>query len=328
MKQLAPVDSLTIDVLVDNHSDALSSVAPGITSEWQRARNAGHAELSGDGHCCANHGLSLVVTARRGATTRRVLFDAGPAAASIDYNSDRLDLDLPQTDAVVLSHGHWDHAGGLPAALRQIRGTSDKRVPVYCHPEMWHQRALPLPDGSLFPIKPIPTREELTEAGGDVVVTTEEQLILDDMFYVSDEIARRTDYELGFPGHMRRLGDDQPWEPDPQLLDERYLAVDVAGLGPVVFSACSHAGIVNVQRDAADRFGQPIYALCGGFHLSGGNEKIIGATVDDLANADVAVLLPGHCTGWRAVAALDAAMPDGRVTPLAVGMRIELPSST
>ncbi len=324
MNQPVAVDHLTIDVLIDNRSDALSSVGAGVTGEWQRAHDAGQSELSGDGHCCANHGLSLVITARRGDQTRRVLFDAGPAAASIDYNATRLDLGLPETDAVVLSHGHWDHAGGLPAALNQIRGATDKRVPVYCHPEMWHQRALPLPGGGLFPIQPIPTAEQLADAGGDVVITTDEQIILDDMFYISDEIARRTSYEVGFPGHMRRRGDTEPWEPDPQLLDERYLAVDVAGQGPVVFSACSHAGIVNVQRDAAERFGRPVHALCGGFHLSGGNEKIIDATVADLVSADVAVLLPGHCTGWRAVAAIDAAMPAGRVTPIAVGMRIEV----
>lgn len=329
---LQPVDRLVIDVLVDNRSDSLSSTAPEVTGEWQRAHDAGHRELSGDGHCCANHGLSLMLTATRGDLTRRVLFDAGPANATIDYNAERLDLDLAAIDAVMLSHGHWDHAGGLPAALRHIRpddvaAADQPKVPLYCHPDMWRQRALPLPNGELFAIKAIPSIDELENAGAAVVTTVDPLVVLDDMFYVSDEIERLTTYEQGFPGHMRRTADGSDWEPDPLLLDERYLAVDVAGKGLYVFSACSHAGIVNVARDAAKKLEQPVAGLCGGFHLSGGNERIIGPTVDDLVAADIQMLLPGHCTGWRALAALGERFGRDQMTPLAVGMNIEVRST-
>lgn len=329
MNALEPVDHLVIDVLVDNRSDSLSSTAPEVTGEWQRAQQAGHVELSGDGHCCANHGLSLLLTATRDGVSQSMLFDAGPANATIDYNVERLGIDMAAIDAVMLSHGHWDHAGGLPAALRQIRPDhancdSDRRVPLYSHPDMWRQRALPLPNGVLFPIKAIPSVDELEAAGASVITTTEPLVVLDDMFYVGDEIERKTEYEQGFPGHMRRTADGSDWEPDPLLLDERYLAVDVAGQGLYVFSACSHAGIVNVARDAAAKLHKPVHGLCGGFHLSGGNERIIGPTVADLVDADIQMLLPGHCTGWRALAAMGQHFDTERMTPLAVGMRIEV----
>ncbi len=94
--------------------------------------------------------------------------------------------------------------------------------------------------------------------------------------------------------------------------------------GLVVFSACSHAGIVNVLHAArADFPDTPIHALMGGYHLSGVNEKIIDATVADFAQFDVDLILPGHCTGWRATNALERKF-GARVVPIAVGMKVNL----
>ncbi len=122
----------------------------------------------------------------------------------------------------------------------------------------------------------------------------------------SGEIPRVTDYETGFPGHVCRTEDGTDWEDDPLLMDERYVAVNIAGKGLVVFSACSHAGIVNVLHAAQRDFpGVPIHGLTGGFHLAGGNEKIIGQTVADFAQFDIDLIMPGHCTGWRAANALE-----------------------
>ena len=86
--------------------------------------------------------------------------------------------------------------------------------------------------------------------GAEVVETASEATLLDGMFHVSGEIVRTTPFERGLPGHFTRASEGDAWEPDPLLLDERYLAIDVAGKGLVVLSACSHAGIVNVLTDA------------------------------------------------------------------------------
>jgi 7,8-dihydropterin-6-yl-methyl-4-(beta-D-ribofuranosyl)aminobenzene 5'-phosphate synthase len=102
-------------------------------------------------------------------------------------------------------------------------------------------------------------------------------------------------------------------------MDERWLAVNVAGKGLVVLSACSHAGIVNVCRHARAIFPDfPIHAIMGGLHLSGANEAIIPETVEALREFDIKTIAPGHCTGWRAVTALANAFPDALV-PTAVG---------
>ncbi len=114
--------------------------------------------------------------------------------------------------------------------------------------------------------------------------TFEERLLLDDCYYLSGEIPRITSFERGRPDHLTRKGPDQAWEPDPLLMDERYLAVSVRDKGLIVLSACSHAGVVNVLLDAREVFPDtPVYGVFGGLHLVGqALEGIIPDTVTNL----------------------------------------------
>jgi 7,8-dihydropterin-6-yl-methyl-4-(beta-D-ribofuranosyl)aminobenzene 5'-phosphate synthase len=165
----------------------------------------------------------------------------------------------------------------------------------------------------------VPSVTDLTAFGAQVVVTTEPQTLLDGLFYVSGEIPRVTGFERGYPGQVRRTADGEGWEPDELLMDERWLAVNVAGKGLVVLSACSHAGIVNVLRHARATFPEiPIHAVMGGLHLSGPNEEIIPQTVAGLAEFGLKTIAAGHCTGWRAMTALANAF-GGALAPTAVG---------
>ena len=193
-------------------------------------------------------------------------------------------------------------------------------VPCYLHPGMFRKRALPLPGGGLLPIRDIPSPDQLSARGAAVITTTEPQTFLDDMFFLSGEIPRVTPYEKGFPGHMRRSEDGKAWEPDPLIMDERFLATHVKDKGIVVFTACSHAGVVNVLKHARTCFpSAPLYAVAGGFHLAGGNEKIIGESVRDMGEFGLKLIAPGHCTGWRAVNALARTFGENVVVPSAVG---------
>jgi 7,8-dihydropterin-6-yl-methyl-4-(beta-D-ribofuranosyl)aminobenzene 5'-phosphate synthase len=318
---LEPVDRLEFQVLIDNVTDSLSSSPSFVTLEWPALMRAGMRQLSGQCQCCANHGLSLAVTATRGTDTRTVLFDAGPVEFAVEYNGSRLGIDFGKIDAVVLSHGHWDHAGGLPMAFELISNANGgRKVPCYLHPGMFRQRALPLAGGALLPIREIPSPDELSSKGAAPVISTDPQVLLDDMFFVSGEIPRVTSYEKGFPGHKRRSEDGQSWEDDPLIMDERFLATHVKDKGIIVFTACSHAGVVNVLTHARSSFpSTPLFAVAGGFHLAGGNEKIIAESVRDIGDFGLKVIAPGHCTGWRAVNALVAAYGDTVVAPLAVG---------
>ena len=321
MHLLQPVDRLEIQILIDNLTDSLSTAPANVTLEWPALMRAGMRQLSGRCQCCANHGLAVVARGFCDATSRTILFDAGPVEFAVEYNGTRLGIDFGTIDAVVLSHGHWDHAGGLPMVFELItRANGGRAIPCYLHPDMFRQRALPLPGGGLLPIREIPSPGELAARGAAPIVTKEPQILLDDMFLISGEIPRITDYEKGFPGHKRRSEDGRSWEDDPLIMDERFLAMHVRDKGIVVLTACSHAGVINVLKHAQSNFPAiPLYAIAGGFHLAGGNEKIIAESVRDIGKFGLTLIAPGHCTGWRAVNALANAFGDRTVAPLAVG---------
>lgn len=323
MRQLECVDECEVLVLVDNVSDLLSSVPEGVTPEIPNVLAAGAPELAGRCLCCAQWGLSLLIKVRKGDDTRTLLFDSGPEGEGVARNADRLGADLGAVDAVVLSHGHWDHVGGMTTMLERITALrGGQPLPLHTNAGMFVTRAMRRPNGALIPFAAVPTPRELEAAGAAVVMDDGQRLLLDRMIYLSGEIPRVTPFERGLPGHVRQA-DDQSWVDDALIMDERYVAVHIAGKGIMVFTACSHAGIVNVLADARARFDNvPLYGVMGGFHLSGTPaEAIIPDTVAALRDFDLRMLVPGHCTGWRAIHRLVDAFGEARVVPSAVGRR-------
>ena len=320
---LAPVDRLEILVLVDNATDMLSSTPSHVESEAGGLMRRGIRMMAGKCLCCAAHGLSCLVTAHRGATSHTVLFDTGPEEYAFERNVTRLAANLGVVDSIVLSHGHWDHAGAMLVALSMMCSRNGgRKIPYYAHPGMFHSRGVKMPNGTVRRMEDIPSVEDLTAFGAEVIVTTEPQALLNGMFFVSGEIPRVTPYERGYPGQVRLMGDGQSWEPDELLMDERFLAVNVANKGLVVFSACSHAGIVNVLTHARGSFpGVPLHAVMGGLHLAGPNEEIIPQTVEGLRALELKTIAAGHCTGWRGMTALANAFGDKILAPTAVGKR-------
>lgn len=274
--------------------------------------------------CCAAHGLSCLLTLRRGDEVHTVLFDTGPEDRTFEQNVSRLGVDLGPVEAMVLSHGHWDHAGAMLRALQLVRDRNGGReVPCYMHPDMFRSRAAKMPDGSMRLMEDVPSEAALTAQGGRVISTRDAQAIAGDTVYVSGEIPRRSGFEVGLPGQHRRTLDGKGWELDELLVDERFIAFNVKGKGLVVLTACSHAGVVNVLTHARECFPDVrMHAVLGGLHLSGTNERIIPQTVAALDGFGLDVIAAGHCTGWRAMTALANAFGDGKLAPLAVGKRL------
>jgi 7,8-dihydropterin-6-yl-methyl-4-(beta-D-ribofuranosyl)aminobenzene 5'-phosphate synthase len=221
--------------------------------------------------------------------------------------------------------------------INEAKGTTG--IPVDLHPNR------PTYRGFLGPFGPVslerdPTFEEIEAAGAKVIKNDQPHTILEDMFLVSGEIPRVTSYEKGFQRGMRFNPETNGWESDELILDERFLtcnvkgrygppfqseADDTAGKGLVVFTGCSHAGVVNVVKHALQLAGEnvPLYAVVGGYHLVGPNEAWIKDTVADLKELNPRVLMPGHCSGWRAKYEIEKTMP-GRLAPSTVGTQFIL----
>ena len=336
------LDEAFITIVVDNETDTLSSPDPGSPQLPEMAglvgredlfhERAGHAGIEAFGHLCvACHGFSALVTARAGAVSATALFDVGPYGDVWLDNAERLGVHLADIEVVFLSHWHWDHSGGFPVVVEAISAArQDAGLPppeVDLHPDRPDQRGVSMPDGRVVFLPDEPTFHELEVAGGDVVLNRDAHEVAGGLFHGSGAIPRVTEYETGLPNHITFVGEEAI--PDPEIMDERFLSFQVRGRGVTVLSACSHAGIVNACLGAQQSYpGEPIDVVLGGYHLAGAAvEDRIAPTVGDLdERIRPRVIAPGHCTGWRAKAALAGRFSGGRYAPSVVGSRYVLTS--
>jgi 7,8-dihydropterin-6-yl-methyl-4-(beta-D-ribofuranosyl)aminobenzene 5'-phosphate synthase len=333
------LDELALTVVVDNETDTLSSVDAGVAQLPEVASLLGRLAPTRehDGHpgvcvfdqlCVACHGLSVLATARSGAASRTVLFDVGPYGDVWLDNAERLGIELASIEVLFLSHWHADHSGGFPAVVEAIANARAANglpaLVVDVHPDRPDQRGVLLPSGTIALLPPEPTFDEIEAAGGRIV-TNDEPHLVGGLFVGSGLIDRVTSYETGLVGHHSFRG--ERCEADPLILDERFLAAHVRGRGVSVLSACSHAGVVNACLGAMGLFPEvPVDVVLGGYHLAGASmEQRIGDTVRDLAELiRPRIVAPGHCTGWRAKAALATAFAPGRYGPSFAGTRYVL----
>ena len=334
------LDELDILVVVDNETDTLSSVDDGVPQIPEvvhvAARRPPVREYDGhecktvlDQLCCACHGLSVLITGRRDGTEHVMLFDVGPYPDLWLDNAQRLDVDLSKIECVFLSHWHFDHSGGFPevvAAITDARTAAGLAPPlVDLHPNRPDQRGFLVPSGEIFMLPEEPTFDDIEQAGAEVVTHDIPHALCDGFFFASGAIERVTEYETGFVGHHSFYGEDG--ESDPLIMDERFIAACVRDRGVSVFSACSHAGVVNACLSAKEQFPDtPVDVVLGGYHLAGkAMEARIEPTVRDLkARIEPRLVAPGHCTGWRAKARLADTFSPGRFGPSVVGTMYRL----
>jgi 7,8-dihydropterin-6-yl-methyl-4-(beta-D-ribofuranosyl)aminobenzene 5'-phosphate synthase len=289
---LREVDGIEVTTLMDNYVDVLLRSSNGVT----RPPLAIGGEIPAD-TMLAEHGLSLLITVKKGAESHRILFDCGYSKVGVPHNVGILGIDLGQLEVIVLSHGHMDHTGALYPIVQSL----GRSIPLILHPDAFlSPRYFGLEDGRKLLFPQTLSRQDMESSGIEVIERRNPSLVAGGTIAVSGEIERVTDFEKGLPNALvERNG---TLEHD-DILDDQSLVIKLRGKGLVVISGCSHAGIINTVLYAQKITGiNTVHAVLGGFHLQGpAFEPIIDKTIAEFKTIKPEMSIPMHCTGWTAI---------------------------
>lgn len=292
--QIPALQAVTVEILVDNFFDVFEPSRPGIVERVIPGRLKKPL--------VAAHGLAYLITLNRQGKTSRILMDAANAPLPLFNNLEALEHNINDIDAVVLSHGHPDHYGGLLEFLAKRTGGP---IPVYLHKDVFLPKVLITPRGRIGPW--VLELDQLVAAGVDLHENQGPQLVLDQAL-ITGTVETTTAYEKPLPSFRRKVAGQEEQDLFP---DEQALVAVVEGRGLVVIGGCSHPGIVNMVRYAQKLTGvKKVSLILGGFHLTPHGDDMIRDTIEGLRALNPELIMAGHCTGFRALTKLAAAFPD------------------
>lgn len=244
--------------------------------------------------------------------TCRLLFDTGQGQALLP-NARELGIPLETANAIVLSHGHYDHTGALADALDLCMAAR-----VFAHPAALEAKYKRAPEGGIRAIGLPAMSDEVRARLAARLVATRSPTQINPDVWVTGEVPRVTDFE---PANGEFFLDAAGEQPD-RLIDDQALLVRTAS-GLVVLLGCAHAGVINTLRYAQTlQPGLPLVAVLGGMHLQSVPTQRVTRTLSELAVLSVSRVIPAHCTGLPVLAAMATGLPR-RCTPSEVGAVFE-----
>ena len=293
---LRELERAEVTVLVDNYTDLL----------LLQSTNVVKRTLSPPPQAfLAEHGFSCLIKTSNGSEEHVILMDVGISGTCLLHNAQLLKIDLSKVEALILSHGHFDHCWGLREILPKI----PRGIPLVFHPDAFLPRRFNLPALKIQVSMPSLDENMLRKAGMEIRKIREDSTLASGGVLVLGEIERITEFEKGMPGMEAEI--NGAWVAD-RFPDDRGVAVKVKNKGLVVIGGCSRAGIVNTVKHAQKVTGTPkVHAVLGGFHLTGPMmEPVIGPTMGEMKKINPDYIIPTHCTGWRAINQFAKEMPE------------------
>jgi 7,8-dihydropterin-6-yl-methyl-4-(beta-D-ribofuranosyl)aminobenzene 5'-phosphate synthase len=308
---LNPVDRVEVLSVMDNSIDVLMGNTPVARRAPRERDGLSKPQLR------AEHGVSMLVTTHAEGNKDTFLFDTGVTIDGVLHNLDVLQVKPNEMHAIVLSHGHTDHTRGLIGLIKRY---GRPRIPIVLHPDAFLKRKNIFPDGHETEHIP-PSQRDLEAEGVEIIEEREPTMLVGGHALVTGQIARTTPFEKGNPTQVAWI--DGKWQPDPLIHDDQAVIINVKDKGLVVLTGCGHAGVVNTLKHALDLTSvSRIHAVIGGFHLTGPIfEPIIAPTIQALKGFNPDIIVPEHCTGWRAMHLIAKEFPDAFV-PNSVGTRM------
>ncbi len=255
----------------------------------------------------AEHGISLWLDFGLDC----ILFDTG-ASELVVNNAKTLGIDFKNAKGIALSHGHYDHTGGLLAVLNKI----NKPISIWTHPAAFEEKGAVWGEG----IRDIglPFSKKALEKNGARFELDKEPRQLFPGIWLTGEIPRKTTFEDVEAILLKKVNEN--WEPDP-ILDDGALVIDNPK-GAIIITGCAHAGIINTIEYGLQLINtKRLYAVIGGFHLWHASPERLENTIEALKEYDPELLVIGHCTGLDAGAMIKGVFGN-RCIFLDVGLKI------
>jgi len=310
---LKKTTSSTLTTIMDNYIDVLLPSSDRVERPPLAKGNRRMPPL------LAEHGFSALVEVVGDSVSHVILMDFGISNIGVPHNLEVLEVDLGKIEAFVISHGHHDHVGSIVEVLGPLQR---KPRPVVVHPDAFMStRFHKFPDGKQAPIPGL-KKCVIEETGNKVIDGRSPVLLASDHILVLGEIPRTNDFEKGVPTAYYEEGGKIYKN---HIMDDKGIVLDVDEKGLVVITGCGHAGIINTVQHAQRITGvQKIYCIMGGFHLIGDiGEPTIKRTIEEMKRLDPEVIVPCHCTGFKAMQEFERAFPESFVLN-ASGTKIHL----